>query len=615
MCGIAGIRSNKHANLEKVAEHMAQQLMHRGPDDQGVWSDQDAGIALAHRRLSIIDLSQAGHQPMESASGRYMLSYNGEIYNFQALREQLNVLWKGTSDTEVLLAAIEAWGVKKALQQAQGMFALALWDKQERTLTLARDRIGEKPLYYGWWEGDLLFASELKALKAVDGFAPRINRTALLHYARYSYIAAPESIYEAIHKLEPGHYVTIAHDAQSSAQPKAYWSLKEQMQKAMTNRSSASEKALIDALEQTLSEAVGRQLISDVPLGSFLSGGIDSTAITLMMQRQSSTPVKTFSIGFQEGGFDEAPYAKKIAEHLKTEHTELYVTPDQAREVIPNLPQLYDEPFADFSQIPTYLVAQMAKQHVTVALSGDGGDEVFGGYNRHIHAPSLWKKIQLLPYPLRKAAAQLLKGVPLHSSGHRQKLIQAMKARSEAEFYQSLCSIWHEPESLVIGAQESLLNSSVDMPFAQWMMQQDMLTYLPGDILTKVDRAAMGVSLETRIPFLDVELMEFAWALPLEMKIRDGEGKWLLRQLLYRHIPQELIDRPKAGFALPLGQWLRGPLREWAEHLLSETKLRQQGYFRPEPVLAAWKELLKGNDFMEARLWNVLMFQSWLEHQ
>ncbi|MDG1286915.1 MAG: asparagine synthase (glutamine-hydrolyzing) [Rickettsiales bacterium] len=614
MCGIAGIWSSKAVDLEKIAGDMANRLTHRGPDDQGVWSDAQAGIALAHRRLSIIDLSSAGHQPMVSASERYVLSYNGEIYNFQILREQLDTPWCGSSDTEVLLAAIEAWGVEKALQTFNGMFAFALWDRKEQTLTLARDRIGEKPLYYGRWKDELIFASELKAFKALDEFASAINRDALLHYARYSYIAAPQSIYEGINKLEAGHYVTIP-QGEHNPKPQSYWSLSEQMQVASSNRYTAPEDELVGRLEEVLGGAVKKRLIADVPLGSFLSGGIDSTAITLLMQQQSLRPVKSFSIGFDEVGFDEAPHAKAIANYLKTEHTELYVTANQALDVIPKLPQIFDEPFADSSQIPTYLVAAMAKEHVTVALSGDGGDELFGGYNRHIHAPGLWKKIQLMPYPLRSMAAHFLGTLPIRSSGHRQKLMQAMDARTQIEFYQSLCSIWHEPESLVIGASERIPEQSLDKPFAEWMMQQDTLTYLAGDILTKVDRAAMGVSLETRIPFLDPEVMNFAWQLPAEMKIRDGQGKWILRQLLYRHIPKELIDRPKAGFALPLGQWLRGSLREWAEALLDESLLRQQGYWRPEPILSAWKELLKGNDFMEARVWNVLMFQSWLESQ
>lgn len=613
MCGIAGLWSSSIAKLEKTAQQMADALIHRGPDSSGIWCDEKAAIALAHRRLAIIDLSTAGHQPMVSASERYVVSYNGEIYNFQQLRARLDYPWQGHSDTEVILAAIEAWGIEKALQEFNGMFAFALWDKKEQTLTLARDRMGEKPLYYGWWKGGFIFASELKALKALKGFHPEIDRHALSSYMRYSYIGAEQTIYEGIRKLQPAHYITLTRP-DDTLEAKAYWSLTEEMEQASHNPFSASEAEMIDELEALLGQAVANQMIADVPLGCFLSGGIDSTAITLMMQKQSSVPAKTFTIGFDEAGFNEAPHAKAIANHLNTEHTELYVTAKQAMEVIPKLPELYDEPFADSSQIPTYLVAAMAKEHVTVALSGDGGDELLGGYNRHIHGPPLWNKLHYIPRPFRWGLVQAMNCMSFNSSIHQRKLLQAMTANSEAEFYQSLCSIWHEPESVVIGGEQSFLSQSVDKPFAEWMMHQDMLTYLPGDILTKVDRAAMGVSLEARIPFLDVEVMKFAWRLPLEMKIRNGQGKWIIRQLLYRHIPQELIDRPKTGFSLPLAQWLRGPLRDWAESLLDESRIRQQGYFHAEPISQAWQELLNGNDYPEARIWNILMFQSWLEH-
>lgn len=614
MCGIAGIWHSDASALEASAERMANALTHRGPDSNGVWSDKTAGIALAHRRLSIIDLSQAGHQPMASASGRYVLSYNGEIYNFQSLRKQLDYPWKGHSDTEVILAAIEAWGIEKALQSFNGMFAFALWDSKERTLTLARDRMGEKPLYYGLWKDQLLFASELKAFKTLEGFSPDINRHALSRLMRYSYIGGETCIYKGFHKLKPGHYVTFS-DSKKQAVSQPYWSLDEAFYCAGQNRHKGSENEILDALEALISKAVGQRMVSDVPLGAFLSGGIDSTLISTLMQQHSSAAIKTFTIGFDEAGFDEAPHAKAIAQHIKTEHTELYVSSKQALDVIPQLSQLYDEPFADSSQIPTYLVAKMAREHVTVALSGDGGDEVFGGYNRHVHAPRIWENIHYVPAPLRKVIGTLIKALPVQSSHHRQKLMQAMHAKNEAEFYRSLCSLWQMPDRLVMHTQEPETPVEITPPFAEWMMHQDLISYLPGDILTKVDRAAMGVSLETRIPFLAPEVMEFSWGLPLEMKIRNGQGKWCLRQLLYRHLPKELIDRPKAGFSLPLGQWLREPLRDWAESLLDESRLKQQGFLHPAPILDAWKTLLNGNDFMEGRLWNVLMFQSWLESQ
>jgi asparagine synthase (glutamine-hydrolysing) len=610
MCGIAGIGFSSRADLESLARNMVQAIAHRGPDGKGVWCDEAATIALAHRRLSVMDLTAAGHQPMHSASGRYILTYNGEIYNFRELREELAGPWHGHSDTELLLAAVEQWGIEPTLKRCNGMFAFALWDKQERALTLARDPMGEKPLYYGWHQGDFLFASELAAMHRLDHFSPTINRHALNHYMRMGYVAAPDSIYEGIHQLSSGHWLTLREKAEI-VKPVAYWSLEETVLHAKGNPLRSTEGELIDQCDHILSSAVKNRMIADVPLGAFLSGGTDSTAITLMMQRHSAQPIKTFTIGFQEKGFDEAVYAKKIARHLQTDHTELYVSAKDALEVIPKLPQLYSEPFSDSSQIPTYLVATLAKQKVTVALSGDGGDELFGGYNRHIHAPALWKKISLLPIALRKLLACLLQRLP-NASRHRHKLIEALVAANSSEFYHLLRSFWPLDSSIVAGVKSRPSLSPVTGNFSEWMMQQDRLDYLPGDILTKVDRAAMAVGLETRIPFLDPELIHFSAQLPLEMKIRNGQGKWILRQLLYRHIPEEMIDRPKSGFALPLAEWLREPLRDWAESLLDESIMHQQGYLHTKPIMAAWQQLLKGNDAMESRIWTALMFQSWL---
>ena len=636
MCGIAGIFLFKPTasadHLGTMAVRMSDALRSRGPDDDGVWVDAERGIAFSHRRLSIIDLSPEGHQPMVSASGRYVVTYNGEIYNYQQLRAQLDYPWRGQSDTEVLLAAVEAWGVEKALAAFNGMFAFALWDRQEETLTIARDRMGEKPLYYGWVGDQFVFASELKAFRDVPGWPPEINRDALSLLMRYSYIPAPHSIYLGIHKLMPASYLTLR-IGEKQAQAKPYWSFESMVEACSAHRISCTEDEAIGELDTRLRFAVSQRMMADVPLGAFLSGGVDSSTIVALMQAQSSRPVKTFTIGFTEQGFDEAPYARGVARHLRTEHTEIYISSHEAAEVIPLLPTIYDEPFADSSQIPTYLVSKFAQQHVTVALSGDGGDEIFGGYNRYIRGPALWNAISAVPFGVRAHAARMLLAAhhalihKMMPEGASRKARLARKlgnyyekigTRSAEEFYLKLCSIQDHPEKIVIAGHEpSLLQTSKAIPlhYGEWMMMQDALTYFPGDILTKVDRAAMAVSLETRTPFTDPEVMGFAWQLPMQMKIHQGKGKWLLRQLLYRYVPQHLIDRPKAGFAVPIGAWLRGPLKLWAMELLAPDMLHQQGFFDAATVESMWNMHQSRQRDMELPLWNILMFQSWLRNR
>jgi asparagine synthase (glutamine-hydrolysing) len=632
MCGIAGIfLTSTHRTADSLgaqATRMADALRLRGPDAGGVWVDAAQGIALGHRRLSIIDLSPDGAQPMVSASGRYVVSYNGEIYNYQQLRARLDYPWRGHSDTQVLLAAVEAWGIEKALQEMNGMFAFALWDVQEKTLTLARDRMGEKPLYYGKVGEAFAFASELKALRKVEGWQPTIDRAALAMLMRTSYIPAPHSIYEGIYKLEPAHYVTLS-AGMMDAQPKPYWSFKAMARNQYHQRQTLAEPDAVEALDARMRHAVSQRMMADVPLGAFLSGGVDSSTIAALMQAQSPHAVQTFTIGFHEQGFDEAPYAKAVAAHLGTQHHELYVTPREAAAVIPNLPHIYDEPFADSSQIPTFLVAQFARRHVTVALSGDGGDELFGGYNRYLRGPSLWRAISALPLPLRRAVSKALLlahhmlARQVTGTSHMQRLVRKLGnyyekigTVSAQEFYRGLCSVHNHPETLVLGTKpEILADTQMGLPFAEWMMLQDALTYFPGDILTKVDRAAMAVSLETRTPFTDPEVMALAWQLPLAMKIRDGQGKWLLRQVLDRYVPTSLIERPKAGFAVPIGAWLRGDLKPWAEALLAPERLAREGYLNPQAVGELWRIHQSRARDCEHALWNVLMFQSWLDSQ
>ena len=650
MCGIAGFWQPGATVDNACLLSMADAVVHRGPDDAGVWTDDDAGVALAHRRLSILDLSPAGHQPMLSASGRYVIAFNGEVYNFATIRDELEragvaPAWRGHSDTEVMLAAIAAWGLDAALKKFVGMFAFALWDKHTLTLHLARDRLGEKPLYYGWMGDDtLLFGSELKALRAHPNWRGEIDRDALALYMRHNYIPAPYSIYKDIYKLPPGTTLSLTKGttAQSHPEPVPYWSAATVAQEGVAHPFSGSAQEAVEQLDHLLRTTISQQMVADVPLGAFLSGGIDSSTVVALMQAQSSRPVKTFTIGFHEQGYNEAVHAKAVANHLGTEHTELYVTPEQAMAVIPKLPALYDEPFADSSHIPTYLVSEMTRRHVTVSLSGDGGDELFGGYNRYSWGRNIWHRIGWMPPALRGVAARAVHtlspqqwdklfqlaspGLPaamcVRLPGDKlHKLAGMLDAATPEEVYRRLVSIWQQPTEIVINATEppTALTHSHAMPrlddFTLRMMYLDLVSYLPDDILAKVDRAAMGVGLETRVPFLDHRVVEFAWQLPLSLKIRDGQGKWPLRQVLYKYVPEALVERPKMGFGIPLDAWLRGPLRDWAEALLDEQRLRREGYFHPAPVREKWQEHLSGKRNWQHQLWAVLMFQSWLEQQ
>jgi len=645
MCGIAGFFSPSRSTAESLTgtlQAMTDAIVHRGPDDGGHWVDAECGIALGHRRLSILDLSPLGHQPMTSVHGRYIMVFNGEVYNFQDLRTELEALghaWKGHSDTEVMLAAMVQWGIDAATARFNGMFAFAVWDKQERTLHLGRDRLGEKPLYYGWVGDSFVFCSELKSLRAFPGFDRRVDRASLTQLLRFNYVPDPHCIFQGLHKLPPGGLISL-HQPTDRPEPRLYWNLRDVIQRGMAQPFSGTEAEATDRLEALLTQSVKQRMIADVPLGAFLSGGIDSSLIVALMQSQSTRPVRTFTIGFHEKDHNEAHFAKEVARHLKTDHTELYVTGQDALNVIPSLPDLYDEPFGDYSQIPTYLVCKMAREHVTVALSGDAGDELFGGYERYFVGRSLWSKFAWMPGPLRKtlaasmtmlpagfwnglgaAARPLLperfKQIPFGDKLH--KLAEVIGAPGMETLYLNLMSHWKSPADIVIQGDDrpTSITDKTGWPevtdFTHRMMHLDMETYLPGDILVKVDRAAMGVSLETRVPLLDQHVMEFAWTVPYSMKVKNNKGKWLMREVLYRHVPQALIDRPKRGFGIPLDVWLRGPLRDWAENLLDETRLKQEGYFHAAPLRKKWREHLSGTRNWQFYLWEVLMFQAWLD--
>jgi asparagine synthase (glutamine-hydrolysing) len=652
MCGFAGFICSsdtlKFTEWSVLLQNMGDTIRHRGPDDGGVWCDADSGIGLSHRRLSILDLSPAGHQPMASASGRYVIAFNGEIYNHLELRRELEMsgnffAWRGHSDTETLLAGFDTWGIEATVKKTIGMFAFALWDKYDRTITLCRDRLGEKPLYYGWQGNTFLFGSELKALKVHPDFRAEIDRNALALLMRHNYIPAPYSIYQGIKKLLPGSLLTVSLQKRN-VDIERYWDARQVFADGLSNPMMGTAKDAVEALDKLLSHAVGQQMIADVPLGAFLSGGIDSTTIVALMQAQSSRPVRTFTIGFHEAGYNEAEHANAVAKHLGTDHTELYVTSQQAMEVIPRLANLYCEPFSDSSQIPTFLVSQLARQNVTVSLSGDGGDELFGGYNRYFKASNLNIKLSCFPVGLRNFLPGLIAGIspkvwnrvfspilPLLKRGFNSDDIgnklhlgaDMLKARShsEIEFYHFLFQHWTRSSELVFGTtnMSSVISDPGLQPqtdnFFHQMMALDTLTYLPDDILTKVDRAAMGVSLETRVPLLDHRVVEFAWRLPLDYKVRGGEGKWPLRQVLYKYVPQELMERPKMGFGVPIESWLRGPLRDWAEALLNESRLRQEGYFNPSPIRQKWEEHLSGKYDWCSHLWDILIFQAWLAEQ
>ncbi len=648
MCGLAGFLSLAQTGFtDSPLAGMADAISYRGPDASGYWHDSASGIGLAHRRLSILDLSEAGSQPMQSPSGRFVLVFNGEIYNHLDIRTRLEGLavaglaWRGHSDTETLLAGFDLMGVEATVRMAIGMFAFAVWDRQAYKLVLARDRLGEKPLYCGWQSGNFLFGSELKALKAHPAFNATIDRGVLSLFMRHGYVPAPYCIYQGLMKLAPGSLLEVSRE---NPEPviRTYWSGAEVARNGVKAPFTGSDDELVSGLESLLADAIGRQMVADVPLGAFLSGGVDSSTIVALMQSQSTRPVKTFTIGFNEAGYNEAKDAMAVAKHLGTEHTELYVEAKQALDVIARLPVLYDEPFADSSQIPTHLVAQLARQHVTVSLSGDAGDELFCGYNRYQLTRRLWTRLSRVPLPLRHLMAKAVTSFspdnwdriaravsPILPASARMaqpgdklhKAAGVLASHSVDELYLGLVSQWHDPASVVVDGVEpaTLLRGNVPeltgLDEVERMMALDLLTYLPDDILAKVDRAAMSVSLETRVPFLDHRVVEWAWRLPQAMKMRDGQSKWILRQVLYRHVPKALIERPKKGFGVPIDSWLRGPLREWAEALLDPRRLEKEGYFHPGPILQKWQEHLSGRRNWQYQLWNVLMFQMWLESQ
>jgi asparagine synthase (glutamine-hydrolysing) len=650
MCGINGFYSKSLSTFNNVIVKMNSAISHRGPDTNGAWQSTNSGIILGHQRLSIIDLSIAGNQPMQSSSGRFILTYNGEIYNHLELRKQLentkpNINWRGNSDTETLLEAINVWGVEIVLKKIEGMFAFGLWDRKTHCLTLARDRIGEKPLYFGWQgKGDkkvFLFGSELKALKVHPEFRGKINRDIIALQLRHNYIPAPYSIYEDIYKLMPGHYLKLQEsDLKRSLLPAStmYWSLTKAAIDGNDNKLKIDAKNIYKDLEKHLRLSVNKQMMSDVPIGAFLSGGIDSSTVVALMQSQSNNPVKTFTIGFNEDDYSEAQYAKKIAKHLGTDHTELYVSAKNALEVIPKLPTIYDEPFSDSSQIPTFLISQLAKKDVTVALSGDGGDELFCGYNRYIMNKKFWNIFRLMPQSFRKIFAsglqsispqnwtkisKLLPGLKKYSNfGDKvHKGANVLKAHTSHELYYMLCSHWQNPTEAVINSEEPGTLFTKFKPelqglnHQQQMMAIDFLTYLPDDILVKVDRAAMASSLETRIPFLDHNLIEYAWRISHSLKFKKGEGKWILKQILNKYVPKHLTERPKMGFGIPIDTWLRGPLRDWAENLLDKKRLQQDGYFNSKLIRDKWTEHLSEKRDWQHDLWNILMFQAWIDQK
>jgi asparagine synthase (glutamine-hydrolysing) len=651
MCGLAGFLDLARATgsdvLHDTVMRMANTLHHRGPDDEGSWVDAPTGIALGFRRLSIIDLSPEGHQPMRSASSRFVVAFNGEIYNHSDLRRELEkcvagTVFRGHSDTEVMLAAIEHWGMEQAVRRFVGMFAFAVWDRQERLLHLGRDRIGEKPLYYGWMGEAFLFASELKAFRTHPAFRAEIDRDALAAYTRHGYVPAPCSIYKDIYKLIPGTLLTLnGAGPKKLPSPVPYWSPTEIAEAGAADPLAEDETAATDQLEHLLRQAIRQQMVADVPLGAFLSGGIDSSTVVALMQAQSPRPVKTFAIGFNEAEYNEAIFAKTVARHLGTDHTELYVTPAEAQEVIRKLPALYDEPFGDSSQIPTFLVSQLARRAVTVSLSGDGGDELFAGYSRYTLIASIWKKIRWMPYALRHVTAGVLNELSSPKWDRAFDALQAVLPFSRERFYPfgrkartfaDLVAHVESPEGIyqtwlskchgspVLGAtpRTVMTNGKLKVNLTNSMrrlMYFDLISYLPDDILVKVDRASMGVSLESRAPFLDHRVVEFAWRVPVSMMVRNGQRKWLLRQVLYRYVPPKMVERPKVGFSVPIESWLRGPLSEWAESLIDEARLRKEGFFEAGPVRQKWAEHLAGKQNWQHSVWNVLMFQAWLEAQ
>ncbi|MDP4840824.1 MAG: asparagine synthase (glutamine-hydrolyzing) [Alphaproteobacteria bacterium] len=644
MCGITGFlhynNSRSRDELDFIVKAMAEQIKERGPDDGGQWIDAEYGVALGHRRLSIVDLSPAGHQPMVSACGRYVLVYNGEIYNAPDLKTDIlkehRVSFRGNSDTEVLLEGCALWGVANMVKKCIGMFAFALWDRRTNSLTLVRDRMGIKPLYWGWQgqgnDRTFFFGSQLKSLTPHPCWNPKINQSIVTSYLRYGYVPAPRSIYQEMNQLDPGHILTLTQGGEVTIE--AYWRLEDYVTQDPTR---CDPDQSLDQLETVLKDAVGRRMVADVPLGAFLSGGIDSSLVVSLMQSQSARPIKTFSIGFGQAEYNEAHYAKEIADHLGTEHTEMYLPVEQAADIIPEIPRWFDEPFADSSQIPTYLVSKMAREHVTVSLSGDGGDELFAGYNRYFYTKQLWNKFSWMPPALKKPMAAGVTAFseetwdavgkcmperlrPKYVGQKAHKFAKIMQSSTEEGFYQALVSQSHNPEKYSLESRENPdwahLLKRKDFPcLISYMQYLDMKTYLPNDILTKVDRASMAVSLEARVPLLDHRVVEFAAAMPLDLKIRNQKAKWPLRQLLERHVPARLFERPKTGFGIPIHDWLRGRLRDWGEDLLSENSLKDAGMLNPKTVRTLWENYQKGENQEAYALWSMLMLQAWQRHK
>jgi asparagine synthase (glutamine-hydrolysing) len=639
MCGITGFweftSRIQAAEMRAVAQAMAASIEHRGPDGRGAWIDEMAGMALAHLRLAIIDLSPLGAQPMTSSNGRFVIVFNGELYNYKEMRRELegaSIVFRGQSDTEVLLEACAHWGIRRAIEKCNGMFALAIYDRAARKLTLARDHIGIKPLYWAMMGGNFLFGSELKALRAHPSFVARLDRAAAASFFRFAYVPSPMTIYEGVHKLPPGHIMTVENDGSCAIVP--YWSLAEVAANALTCRRRMADQEAVDGLERVLRDAVRRQMVADVPVGVLLSGGIDSSTVAALAQAQNTRRVRSFAIGFHVQGFDEATHAAAVARHLGTEHTELYVDAAMALDVIPRLPHMYDEPFADPSQIPTHLVSALTRRHVSVVLSGDGGDELFGGYERYFHALRLTRIPMAMPPALRRLLARALTQVPAQALdaavGHLPRWLRLqrlgtklrkasamMTEKGHDRLYRRLMSHWTEEDNPVLNAQEHRnvfwddeLAKRVPH-FTERMQFIDSITYLPDDILVKVDRASMSVALEARVPLLDPRVAAYAWTLAPHQRVRRGIGKWVLRQVLYRHVPAALVDRPKMGFGAPVGEWMRGPLREWCEDLLSERSLRTGGILRPDVIRQRWREHLSGRVNWQYTLWDVLMFESW----
>jgi asparagine synthase (glutamine-hydrolysing) len=642
VCGFAGIlaaRSSAARDLTHDVARMIRPLTHRGPDDEGVWVDEAAGIALGFRRLAIIDLSPSGHQPMTSASGRFHLVFNGEIYNFCELRQQLEGLghrFRGHSDTEVILAAFEQWGIREAITRAVGMFAMAVWDTTVRELSLVRDRLGKKPLFVYHQSGLVTFGSELKALVSGPSFDRTINTQALQSYLRYLYVPAPQCIFQQVVKIPAGHILTIR-DARHPLPPStSYWSLSDVARAGLESQFDGTDEDAVDELDRLLGDAVCRRLQSDVPLGALLSGGIDSSAVVALMQEKSSRPTRTYTIGFDDDAFDEASHAARVAESLGTDHTDLHLTGDDARSLVPRLPYIFDEPLADPSELPTLLVSQLARRDVTVALSGDGGDELFGGYNRYVYGTRVLPRVDRIPRPLRLAVAAgvrcvpsgawdrlaalstIVPGLPASRVGERiGKLTHVMAASSVGDMYCSLLSAWQRPAHLanhhrtIDDVNASVLDAAEPVELLDRMMLADQMTYLPDDLLAKLDRASMAVSLEVRAPLLDHRVVEFSWRLPRRFKLRDGIGKWILRQVLYRRVPKAIVERPKMGFSVPIDRWLRGPLRGWADGFLNLTELRRAGLPNPTEIIRSWRDLQAGRAANGTRVWAVIMFQAW----